>query len=118
MTYNVGIYARYSTEMQSEASIEDQVRVCERLIQGREWQSLQVYSDQGMSGSTHLRPGYQNLLEDARKGRFEIVVAESLDRISRDQEHIAGFHKIMQFLGIQVFTVSEVGQRCIYGVVY
>ena len=107
MTHNVGIYARYSTEMQSEASIEDQVRVCERLIQGREWQSLQVYSDQGMSGSTHLRPGYQNLLEDARKGRFEIVVAESLDRISRDQEHIAGFHKIMQFLGIQVFTVSE-----------
>ena len=83
MTHNVGIYARYSTEMQSEASIEDQVRVCERLIQGREWQSLQVYSDQGMSGSTHLRPGYQNLLEDARKGRFEIVVAESLDRISR-----------------------------------
>ena len=107
MMYNVGIYARYSTEMQSEASIEDQVRVCDRLIQGREWQSIQVYSDQGMSGSTHLRPGYQNLLEDARKGRFEIVVAESLDRISRDQEHIAGFHKIMQFLGIQVFTVSE-----------
>ena len=107
MTYNVGIYARYSTEMQREASIEDQVRVCDRLIQGRGWQSLQIYSDQGISGSTHLRPGYQNLLEGARNGRFDIVVAESLDRISRDQEHIAGFHKIMQFLGIQVFTVSE-----------
>jgi site-specific DNA recombinase len=107
MTYNVGIYARYSTEMQREASIEDQVRVCDRLIQGRGWQSLQIYSDQGISGSTHLRPGYQNLLEAARNGRFDIVVAESLDRISRDQEHIAGFHKIMQFLGIQVFTVSE-----------
>ena len=107
MTNNVGIYARYSTEMQREASIEDQVRVCDRLIQGRGWQSLQIYSDQGISGSTHLRPGYQNLLEGARNGRFDIVVAESLDRISRDQEHIAGFHKIMQFLGIQVFTVSE-----------
>ena len=89
MTYNVGIYARYSTEMQREASIEDQVRVCDRLIQGRGWQSLQIYSDQGISGSTHLRPGYQNLLEAARNGRFDIVVAESLDRISRDQEHIA-----------------------------
>ena len=107
MTNDVGIYARYSTDMQREASIEDQARVCERLIKDRDWQTYRVYSDQGISGSTHLRPGYQNLLEDARNGRFEIVVAESLDRISRDQEHIAGFHKIMQFLGIRVFTVSE-----------
>ena len=107
MTNDVGIYARYSTDMQREASIEDQARICERLIKDRDWQTYRVYSDQGISGSTHLRPGYQNLLEDARNGRFEIVVAESLDRISRDQEHIAGFHKIMQFLGIRVFTVSE-----------
>ena len=107
MTNDVGIYARYSTDMQREASIEDQARVCERLIKDRDWQTYRVYSDQGISGSTHLRPGYQNLLEDARNGRFEIVVAESLDRISHDQEHIAGFHKIMQFLGIRVFTVSE-----------
>jgi site-specific DNA recombinase len=107
MTNDVGIYARYSTDMQREASIEDQARVCERLIKDRDWQTYRVYSDQGISGSTHLRPGYQNLLEDARNGRFDIVVAESLDRISRDQEHIAGFHKIMQFLGIRVFTVSE-----------
>ena len=107
MTNDVGIYARYSTDMQREASIEDQVRVCERLIKDRDWQTHRVYSDRGISGSTHLRPGYQNLLEDARNGRFDIVVAESLDRISRDQEHIAGFHKIMQFLGIRVFTVSE-----------
>ncbi|MDC3309411.1 recombinase family protein [bacterium] len=107
MTNDVGIYARYSTDMQREASIEDQARVCERLIKDCDWQTYRVYSDQGISGSTHLRPGYQNLLEDARNGRFEIVVAESLDRISHDQEHIAGFHKIMQFLGIRVFTVSE-----------
>ena len=107
MTNDVGIYARYSTDMQREASIEDQARVCERLIKDRDWQTHRVYSDRGISGSTHLRPGYQNLLEDARNGRFDIVVAESLDRISRDQEHIAGFHKIMQFLGIRVFTVSE-----------
>ena len=100
MTNDAGIYARYSTDMQLEAPIEDQVRVCEQLIKDRDCQTHRVYSDQGISGSTHLRPRYQNLLEDARNGRFDIVVAESLDRISRDQEHIAGFHKIMQCLGI------------------
>ncbi len=101
------IYARYSTEMQREASIEDQVRVCQCLVQDRGWSVLQVYSDMGISGATHLRPGYQQLLADARSRRFDVVVAESIDRISRDQEHIAAFHKQMTFLGVPVLTVAE-----------
>jgi len=101
------IYARYSSDMQSECSIEDQVRVCQRLLGERGWTTQQIYSDMGISGATHLRPGYQRLLEDARKGFFDAVVAESIDRISRDQEHIAAFHKQMTFLGIPMITVGE-----------
>ncbi|RWR46402.1 recombinase family protein, partial [Sinirhodobacter huangdaonensis] len=41
------------------------------------------------------------------RGRIDVVVAESIDRISRDQEHIAAFHKQMTFLGIPVITVAE-----------
>ena len=101
------IYARYSTEMQSEASIEDQVRLCQRLVVQNGWHAVQVYSDMGMSGATHLRPGYQKLLEDARRNVFDVVVSEGLDRISRDQEHIAAFHKQMMFRDIPIFTVAE-----------
>ena len=61
----------------------------------------------GMSGASHLRLGLQKLLEDARASRFEVVVAESIDRISRDQEHIAGFHKQMTFNDIVTHTVAE-----------
>ena len=43
MTIDVGIYARYSTDMQREASIEDQARICERLIKDRDWQTYRVY---------------------------------------------------------------------------
>ena len=43
-----------------------------------------------MSGADRLRPGYQKLLEDARAGEFDVVVAEALDRLSRDQEDVAG----------------------------
>jgi DNA invertase Pin-like site-specific DNA recombinase len=46
-----------------------------------------------MSGSSHLRPQYQKLIEDARKGLFEVVLAESLDRVTRDQEHVAHLYK-------------------------
>ncbi len=101
------IYARYSSDLQSAASIEDQVRVCQRLIEGQGWTAFRIYSDMGMSGASHLRPGYQKLLGNARARAFDVVVAESIDRISRDQEHIAAFHKLMSFEGIPVVTVAE-----------
>jgi len=52
------IYARYSSENQHEASIEDQVRNCRRLIDERGWSVGEVYSDRAISGATSLRPGY------------------------------------------------------------
>ncbi len=101
------IYARYSTDLQSDASIEDQHRLCLRLINGNGWQKVQTYSDRGQSGASHLRPSYQRLLEDARNNQFDVIVAEGLDRISRDQEHIAAFFKQMRFLDIPIVTVAE-----------
>lgn len=94
------IYARYSSDLQREASIEDQVRLCRRRIEKEGWRAGEVYSDHGASGASHLRPGYQKLLTDARAGRFDVVVAESLDRLSRDQEHTAGLFKLLSFAGI------------------
>jgi site-specific DNA recombinase len=44
------------------------------------------YQDRAVSGASLIRPGIQALLGDALRGRFEVVVAEALDRISRDQE--------------------------------
>ena len=101
------IYARYSTDLQTDASIEDQHRLCARLITGNGWREAETYADHAISGSTHLRPAYQRLMEDARNHTFEVVVAEGLDRIARDQEHIAAFFKQMRFQGIQIFTVAE-----------
>jgi site-specific DNA recombinase len=101
------IYARYSTDLQSAASIEDQVRLCKERIGREGWKLGFTYSDRGMSGADHLRPGYQKLLEDARKGAFDIVVAEALDRISRDQEHVAGFFKQLTFAGVKMVTLAE-----------
>ena len=84
------IYARYSSDLQRDASIEDQVRLCKARIDTEKWVSAGVYTDHAMSGSIRMRPGYQKLLEDARAGSFEIVVSEALDRLSRDQEDVAG----------------------------
>lgn len=101
------IYARYSTDLQSDSSIEDQFRVCRRMIEGHGWREAAAYADAAISGASLLRPDYQRLLADARAGFFDVVVAEGLDRFSRDQEHIAAFYKQMTFHGIPVVTVAE-----------
>src|SRR5947209_15133764 len=103
----VSIYARYSSDLQRAASIEDQVLVCTERDVREKWTLAATYSDRGISGASLLRPGYQKLLEGARKGEFDIVLAEALDRISRDQEHVASFFKLMSFAGIRIVTLTE-----------
>ena len=103
----VSIYARYSSELQRAASIEDQVLVCTERVIREKWTLTATYTDHGISGASHLRPGYQKLLESARKGEYDIVLAEALDRISRDQEHVAFFFKLMSFAGIRIVTLAE-----------
>jgi DNA invertase Pin-like site-specific DNA recombinase len=101
------IYARYSSDNQREASIEDQVRICRARIEQESWTLAGTYTDHAISGATTLRPGYQKLLEDARANAFEIVLAEGLDRLSRDQENIAGLFKQLSFSGIKLVTLAE-----------
>lgn len=85
MTLRCALYARYSSDQQRPASIEDQFRVCRDRAKREGWKIVGTYRDSAISGdSVILRPGAQALLEDARQGAFEIVVAEALDRISRD----------------------------------
>jgi DNA invertase Pin-like site-specific DNA recombinase len=91
------IYARYSSDNQRDESIEDQIRLCRRRIDEEGWSLIATYTDRGISGATKLRPGYQKLLEDARSEQFDIVVAESLDRLSRDQEDVAGLYKQLSY---------------------
>jgi DNA invertase Pin-like site-specific DNA recombinase len=70
------IYARYSTNLQREASIEDQVRLCRSRIDTARWSLTDTYSDAAISGASRFRPGYRKLLEDTRRGAFDVVVAE------------------------------------------
>jgi DNA invertase Pin-like site-specific DNA recombinase len=101
------IYARYSSDLQSASSIEDQLRLCAELADNRSWQVVEQYTDAGLSGASLMRPGIQALVADALSGKFDILVAEALDRISRDQEDIAGVYKRMEFAGVEIVTLSE-----------
>jgi len=103
----VVLYARYSSDRQSEHSIEDQIRICRAHAEQNGWQVVQTFQDAAISGSTMLRPGYQALQVAMRGGEVDVVLAEALDRFSRDQEHVAAFYKLAAYHRVRLVTLSE-----------
>jgi Resolvase, N terminal domain len=76
------IDARYSSDHQREASIEDQLEVCRRYVERQGWTMGEVYADQALSGASRFRPAFQQMQADAEQRRFDVVVVEVLDRLS------------------------------------
>ena len=104
---SVALYARYSSDNQRDASIEDQLRLCRERAEREGWRIVDSYNDRSVSGASLIRPGVQAMMQDAQAGRFNLVLAEALDRISRDQEDIAGVYKRLTFAGVRMVTLSE-----------
>ena len=107
----VVIYARYSDEeLQSENSIDDQVRICKARAEAEGWEVTQIYTDHGISGASMLlRPGIQTLMQHSQMSMFDIVLTEGLDRLSRDQEDVAGIYKRIKFGGAEIYSLSDGG---------
>ena len=103
----VAIYARYSSDNQRDASIADQFRMCRLHAEKQGWHIVEEYSDHAISGASLIRPGIQALMADAMSGRFDLILAEAMDRLSRDQEDIAGIFKRMSYADVKMFTLSE-----------
>ncbi len=100
------VYARCSSDLQRDESITDQIRVCGQLASRQGWELTASYTDAAISGSVLLR-GYQKLLEDARAGAFDLIIAEGLDRLGRDQEDVAALYKRLTFAGVKLITLAE-----------
>jgi site-specific DNA recombinase len=120
------IYARFSTDLQNERSIEDQVTLCRNYAAREDMNVVEVYEDRARSGGSIMgRDGLLRLLDQAREGSFDNVIVEALDRLSRDMEDLAGIHKRLSFLGIEIRAVHEgvvntvlVGLRGLVGQLY
>ena len=93
----VAIYARYSSDRQNEASIEDQVHRAKQWIaaQGGAPDRAAVFTDYAVSGASLDRPAMQQLLAAISANNFDVMVAESVDRMSRHMDDRARFRKLL-----------------------
>ena len=101
------IYARFSSDLQRDTSIEDQVRACRDYAARLGLEVVETYSDRAISGASMMRPGLQKLLRDAQAGQFDVVLSEALDRLSRNQADIATIYQRITFDGQMIETISE-----------
>lgn len=127
MTRRAALYARFSDkDLQKASSIEDQMALCRGKAAREGWQVVAEFADHGKSSASMIdRESVADLMAQARDNRFDIVIAESLDRISRDPEDLAHVYKRLTFAGIDLVGVHEgkadsvqVGIRGIVGALF
>ncbi len=105
------IYARYSSDRQKEASIEQQTRECMEYINRKGYELIKIYSDSAKSASKNVekRKDFMNLIEDSASGDFDVVVAYSLDRISREEHGgFYGYENELNKNGVRIEYATQV----------
>lgn len=103
------LYARYSTDRQRESSIADQLRAARERAQREGWEIVAVHADEGVSGSVPvaMRPGGKALLADALAGRWQVLIVEGLDRLSRELGEAERMVKRLEHRGIRIIGTAD-----------
>ena len=101
------IYARYSSDNQRDASIDQQVKACRKFAEQENLEVLRVYDDRALSGKTDKRPAFLQMIADSAKRDFAHVIVYSLDRFSRDKYDSAIYKHELQKNGVKVLSATE-----------
>jgi site-specific DNA recombinase len=103
----VATYARYSSDNQRAASIEDQQRNCKRRAELEGWRIVREFADAAMSGSDGQRPQYRAMIAAANRGEFQILLIDDLSRLTRDSIEQERTIRGLEFHGVRIIAVSD-----------
>jgi len=101
------IYARYSSERQTEQSIEGQIRECTEFAKYNDITIVDTYIDRATTGTNDNRTAFQRLLKDCTKQAWDIVLVYKLDRFSRNKYEMAIHRKTLRDSGIKLVSAKE-----------
>jgi site-specific DNA recombinase len=104
----VAIYARFSSDLQDARSITDQIALARQHAVHQGWLVAAEFTDAAISGASMAnRPGLRELIRAAEARRFDAVLTESLDRLSRDLADSAALHRQLAYWGIRIITLAD-----------
>ncbi|MEY2656069.1 MAG: hypothetical protein RLZZ524_3097 [Pseudomonadota bacterium] len=103
------LYARYSTDQQRQTSLADQLRAARERAAREGWHIVAEHADDAVSGSVPvaLRAGGKALLADALAGRFDVLLVEGLDRLSREIGEAETITKRLEHRGIRIVGTAD-----------
>ncbi len=101
------IYARYSSNNQTEQSIEGQIRVCREYAQRNHLAVAGTYIDRATTGTNDNREQFQKMLKDSDKKAWDYVLCYKLDRFSRNKYEMAIHRKHLKDNGVKILSAME-----------
>lgn len=106
----VASYCRVSTDKDDQAnSFESQQRYFRTYIDRQpEWELYQIYADEGITGtSTKKRAAFNQMIADARMGKFERILTKEVSRFSRNILDTIAYTRELKALGVGVLFLND-----------
>ncbi len=101
--HRAAVYVRVSTHDQE---VENQLGELRKYVGARGWEARE-YVDEGVSGALEQRPALDELLRDAKRRRFDVLVCWRLDRLGRSLRHLITLLDDLQALGVAFVSLAE-----------
>ena len=101
------IYARYSSDSQTEQSIDGQLRVCQEYARTHDIIILNTYIDRAMTGTNDNRPDFQRMIKESSRREWNYVIVYKFDRFSRNKYETAMHKKTLKDNGTKVVSATE-----------
>jgi len=103
-TVRVALYTRVSTADQEP---ENQRRELLAYVEARGWRLTREYCDRGISGAKDRRPALDELVADAKRRRFDVLLCWRLDRLGRSLRHLVLLLEDLDAAGVRFVTLAE-----------
>ena len=104
---NAVAYCRFSSDNQRSESIDAQVRAIKEYCTRNKIKLIKIYADEALSGTSDKRAQFQQMIEDSKSGKFDLVIVHKLDRFARDRYDSAVYKRILRDNGVAVTSVLE-----------
>jgi len=106
MHKRAAIYVRVSTDKQT---VENQVTALRQIAERRGWDVVEQYSDAGISGAKGRdgRPGLDQMLKDASRRKFDVIMAWSIDRVGRSLIDLLSTIQTLEACGVDLYLDQQ-----------